>query len=315
MDIKTYEEEYEKVAKALGWAVDKRIAMAVNSFYLIQNHPFQESEHEQTSKIIKKTEGWASPLKSHMHHIVAAFLTVREDDAETGLKKLNMNQQGLNDAGFSKSPYTYLAALLMGEPEEAMRAKALYDQMKEHHKFLTSNEDVPYAVLLGRQAGDPVERAATMNAYYKDLREQGFYMGNDLQWLSQIMTFSNPVYDPKVVGRVLAVHEFFKEQGIKIRTPQYPILGLLAVAEADGKVLQEIADKTNVFEKSKTFKWYKDNAFSTVVQFELKDFIETRDVSAVTFATSLEMLMQAQQAAMMTSINAAIISSTNSSSS
>lgn len=315
MDIKTYESEYEKVAKALGWAVDKRIAIAVNSFYLIQNNPFQEDEHEQTSKTIKKTEGWASPLKSHMHHIVAAFLTVRDDDVETELKKLNMKQQELNDAGFRKSPYTYLAALLMEETGEAGRAKVLYDEMKEHHKFLTSNEDVPYAVLLGRQAGDPLERASTMNAYYKDLREQGFYMGNDLQWLSQIMTFSTAVYDPKVVGRVLAVHEFFKEQRIKIRTQQYPILGLLAVAEADGQVLQGIADKTKIFEQSKTFKWYKDNAFSTVVQFELKDFIETRDVSAVTFATSLEMLMQAQQAAMMASMNAAIISSTNSSSS
>ncbi|WP_256204228.1 hypothetical protein [Planococcus faecalis] len=47
----------------------------------------------------------------------------------------------------------------------------------------------------------------------------------------------------------------------------------------------------------------------------MADNIEVRDVATMTFATSLETLMQAQQAAMMVSINAAIISSSNTSSS
>lgn len=308
MDIKLIEETFDEISKVLGWSVDKRIALAVTNIYLVQNRKFDAAAHQEAAKIIKKNEGWTSPLKSYMHHITAAFLTLQEEDAETGLKMLNEKQQELNQAGFRKTAYTYIAALIMNDVQEAAAAKTLYDEMKEHHKFLTSNEDVPYAVLLGRQEGTAEERAETMNRYYKDLREQGFYMGNDLQWLSQVMTFNSPIYDPKTVGRVVAMRDYFQQEKIKIRGAQYPILGFLAVAKADGPALNTIVDETKKLEQTKLFKWYKDLAFSTAVQFVMRDTIEARDVSAVTFSASLEMLMQAQQAAMMVSVNAAIIS-------
>jgi hypothetical protein len=310
MDIKLMEETFKEVSKTLGWSVDKRIALAVTNFYLTQASGFQKKEHEEAAEIIKKKEGWASPLKYYMHHIAAAFLAM-EGNPDAGLERLNAKQQELNAAGFRKSPYTYLAALLMKDAEDAQNAKNLYDQMKEHHKFLTSNEDVPYAVLLGRREGAAKERAATMNAYYRELREHGFGMGNDLQWLSQIMTFNSSAYDSEMVGRVLAVREVLQHEKIKIRPPQYPILGFLAVAKASGAALQRIVENTRLLEDAKMFKWYKDVAFSTAVQFEMKDSAETKEVSAVTFSTSLETLMQAQQAAMMVSINAAIISSSS----
>lgn len=140
-------------------------------------------------------------------------------------------------------------------------------------------------------------------------------MGNDLQWLSQIMTFDSLAYDPEMVGRVLAIHQFFKEEKIKIRTAQYPILGFLAVTRVDGEALRGIASNTRELEKHKIFRWYKDMAFSTAVQQAMTDSIDAQDIAAMTFSTSLETLMQAQQAAMMVSMNAAIISSTNNSSS
>lgn len=312
MEIKKIEDTLADVSKALGWSVDKRIAIAVANFYLIQGQGFNEKGHMESSKAIKKSEGWASPLKSHMHHIAAAFLTLQEEAPEEGLKKINAWQAELNGAGFRRSPYTYIAAMIVQHPGEAGRAKLLYEEMRQHHKFLTSNEDIPYAVLLGRQEGDIKERAATMNAYYKDLREHGFYMGNDLQWLSQIMTFNSAVYNPEIVGRVVAIRDFFHTEKIKIRGPQYPVLGILAVAEANGQALKDIIEGTRRLEKTKSFKWYKDLAFTTAVQFEMKDIIETQEVSAVAFSTSLEMLMQAQQAAMYSSINAAVIASNSS---
>jgi hypothetical protein len=311
MDIKRIVKMYEEVAKSLGWAVDKRISLAVANLYLTQGQSFPAAAHEEASKAIKKNEGWFSPLQSHMHHIAAAYLTLGPETAETGLKILNGKQQKLNDAGFRKSPYTYLAALLMDGEDDVAKARKLYEEMKSHHKFLTSDEDVPYAVLLGRQGGNDEERAATMNTYYKELREHGFYMGNDLQWLSQIMTFHSTVYDPKVVGRVLAIKEFFQTEKIKIRGTQYPVLGFLAVAEADGRALQDVVEGTRELEKNKLFKWYKDIAFSTAVQYTMRDAAAVRELSNASFSTSLEMLMQAQQAAMMVSINAAVTASNN----
>lgn len=315
MDIKRIEQTFSNVSKTTGWAVDKRIALAVTNIYLSQDQAFDVKKHEAAVEVIKKNEGWTSPLRSYLLHVAAAFMVMKEEAVESSLQLVNQNQKALNDAGFWKTSYTYLAALLMKKPEEAEQARALYEEMKKHHKFLTSNEDIPYAALLGSREGSLEERAATMNRYYRDLREQGFTMGNNLQWLSQIMTFDSPVYDPKIVGKVLAIHQFFKEEKIKISLTQYPVLGFLAVTEIDGKALEGIVENTRELEKNKIFRWYKDMAFSTAVQQVMADNIEVRDVATMTFATSLETLMQAQQAAMMVSINAAIISSSNTSSS
>lgn len=314
MDMKRIEQTFSEVSKTTGWAVDKRIAIAVTNIYLSRNRAFDVQTHEAAVAVIKKSEGWTSPLRSHLLHVAAAFMVIKEEDVESSLKLLNQNQKELNNAGFWKTSYTYLAALLMKKPEEAERTKKLYEEMKKHHKFLTSNEDIPYAALLGSREGLLEERAATMNMYYRDLRERGFTMGNDLQWLSQIMSFDSPDYDPEMVGRVLAIQQFFKDEKIKIRLAQYPILGFLAVTQVDGEALREIAKNTRELEQNKIFRWYKEMAFSTAVQQAMVDNIDVQDISAMTFSTSLETLMQAQQAAMMVSINAAIISTTNNSS-
>lgn len=314
MDMKRIEQTFSEVSKTTGWAVDKRIAIAVTNIYLSRNRAFDVQTHEAAVAVIKKSEGWTSPLRSHLLHVAAAFMVIKEEDVESSLKLLNQNQKELNNAGFWKTSYTYLAALLMKKPEEAERTKKLYEEMKKHHKFLTSNEDIPYAALLGSREGLLEERAATMNMYYRDLRERGFTMGNDLQWLSQIMSFDSPDYDPEMVGRVLAIQQFFKDEKIKIRLAQYPILGFLAVTQVDGEALREIAKNTRELEQNKIFRWYKEMAFSTAVQQTMVDNIDVQDISAMTFSTSLETLMQAQQAAMMVSINAAIISTTNNSS-
>ncbi|WP_251047535.1 DUF4003 family protein [Planococcus sp. ISL-110] len=197
MDIKRIEQAFSEVSKTTGEDVDKRIALAVTNIYLSRDQAFDAEMHERAVGIIKKNEGWTSLLRSHLLHIAEAFMVAKKEDLESSLKLVNQNQKELNNAGFWKTSYTYLAALLMKSPEEA-------------------------------------ERAATMNMYYHDLREQGFTMGNDLQWLSWIMTFDSPAYDPGMVGRVLAIHQLFKDEKIKIRLAQFPILGFLAVTQVGG---------------------------------------------------------------------------------
>ncbi|AIY04324.1 hypothetical protein Plano_0359 [Planococcus sp. PAMC 21323] len=314
MDVKHIEQTFSEVSKTTGWAVDKQIALAVTNIYLARGKQFDAGAHEKAVDIIKKNEGWTSPLRSHLLHSAAAFMVLKEESVESSLKLVNQNQQALNDAGFWKTSYTYLAALLMKNPEEAERIRALYEEMKKHHKFLTSNEDIPYAALLSSREGSIEERAATMNMYYKDLREHGFSMGNDLQWLSQIMTFESPDYDPEIVGKVLAIQHYFKDEKIKIKYAQYPTLGFLAITGIGGNALSEIVSNIRELESNKIFRWYKDMAFSTAVQQTMADNMGARDIAEMAFSTSLEALMQAQQAAMMISFNAAIIAATNNSS-
>ncbi|RAZ67909.1 DUF4003 family protein [Planococcus maitriensis] len=312
MEAKKIEEAYGQVSRALGWATDKQVSLAVTMIYLSRGREFDADAHHEVSQLIKKKEGFMSPLRAHLHHIVAAYLVLGDEPAEDGLVKLNANQQALNDVKFWKSSYTYLAGLMMKSPGEAECARELYDAMKTHHPFLTSSEDIPYVVLLSNREGDIQERAETMNRYYKELRPQGFSAGNHLQWLSQSMTFGSPAFQPEVAGRVIAIRDFLKAEKIKVRGEHYPVLGFLAIAEADGEALAAVVKMFRELEASKLFRWYGWWVLPSAVQLTMAQSVGLRESEASVFAASVELLMQAQQAAMMLGMSAVIASSNNS---
>lgn len=312
MEAKKIEETYGRVSKALGWAADKQVSLAVTMIYLSRGREFDADAHHEVSQLIKKKEGFTSPLRAHLHHIVAAYLVLGDDPAEVGLAKLNANQQALNNSKFWKSAYTYLAGLMMESPEQAERSRELYNAMKTYHPFLTSSEDIPYVALLSNREGEVRERAETMNRYYKELRTQGFSAGNHLQWLSQVMTFDSSAFQPEVAGRVIAIRNFLKAENIKVRGEHYPLLGFLAIANADGAALAAVVKTARALEASKLFRWYGVWVLPSAVQLTMAESVELRESEAAVFSASVEMLMQAQQAAMMLGMSAVIASSNNS---
>lgn len=312
MEVKKIEETYGQVSKALGWATDKQVSLAVTMMYLSRGSEFDADAHLEVSQLIKKKEGFTSPLRAHLHHIATAYLVLGDEPAEDGLAELNANQQALNNSKFWKSAYTYLAGLMMDSPEQAGRTRELYNEMKTYHPFLTSSEDIPYVALLSNREGDVRERAETMNRYYKELRTQGFSAGNHLQWLSQVMTFDSPAFQPEVAGRVVAIRDFLKAENIKVRGEHYPMLGFLAIANADGQALAAVVEMARALDASKLFRWYGGWVLPSAVQLTMAESVELRESEAAVFSSSVEMLMQAQQAAMMLGMSAVIASSNNS---
>ena len=63
-----------------------------------------------------------------------------------------------------------------------------------------------------------------------ELRQFNFWVGNELQWLSQILTFHSAEYVEQLVPYIVELRKQLNEQGIKIKQTHYPILGFLAVA-------------------------------------------------------------------------------------
>ncbi len=238
--------------------------------------------------------------------MMAAFLQNEHKDASIMVDNLLLKQDTLKAAGFKTNVYSYLAAVLMTDDanHEASQAKHLYDEMKSHHRFLTQPDDVPYAVMLGRMPGDPKERALTMNRYYTELRSQGFYMGNELQWMSQILTFKSPTYNANTVTQAVQVRDQLKSAKIKIKSMHYVMVGFLAALEIKEEALEHIIETYRELETMKLFNWYKDMILSIAVQLETKHMIDNEDVTSVSFATTIEMMMQAQQAAMVATMAA-----------
>ncbi len=312
------ETTYEKVKSLAGWTVDKNVVLTITSYYVTSEREFDAQSLSRVMDELKSRSGWLSPLRGNLLPMMAAFLDRPGADIDKEVSRLFAKQQVLKGLGFRNTIHSYLAALLVtNNPElyenEARQAKRLYDAIKKQHFFLTSDDDYAYAVLLGKRGADPIEHAKSMRVYYDALRTEGFRSGNELQWLSQVMTYIQIKFDPQLVARAAEVLLHFKKD-VKVRPVHYPMIGFLTVFGINDAELKNIVELTHSLEESKPFKWNREMALSIAIGYIMHKLTESAEAASVSLATSVELIIQAQQAIMAATIAAMVASSTSSSS-
>lgn len=311
---------YEKVKSLAGWTVDKDVVLTITSYYVTSEREFDAESLSRAMDAIKEKTGWFSPLRGNLLPMIAAFLDKPGVDIEQEVARLFDKQRILRAVSFRNTIHSYLAALLMTNDadlydDEARQAKALYGEMKKQHYFLTSDDDYAYAVLLGNRGYNPIEHAKSMRMYYDALRKEGFRGGNELQWMSQVMTYVKASFDPAFVSSAIEILDQFKRQ-TKVRPLHYPMIGFLTVFEVQGNDLQRVIDLTLSLEESKILKWKREMALSIAIGYVMHELTEKGETANISLATSVELIIQAQQAVMAATIAAmAASTSTNSSNS
>lgn len=309
---------YEKVKSLAGWTVDKDVVLTITSYYVTSEREFDAESLSRAMDAIKEKTGWFSPLRGNLLPMIAAFLDKPGVDIEQEVSRLFDKQRILRAVSFRNTIHSYLAALLMTNDadlydDEARQAKALYGEMKKQHYFLTSDDDYSYAVLLGNRGYNPIEHAKSMRMYYDALRKEGFRGGNELQWMSQVMTYVKAEFDQAFVSRASEILDQFKRQ-TKVRPLHYPMIGFLTVFEVQGNDLQRVIDLTLSLEESKILKWKREMALSIAIGYVMHELAENGEAASISLATSVELIIQAQQAVMAATIAAmAASTSTNSS--
>lgn len=312
------ETTYDKVKSLAGWSVDKNVVLTITSYYVTAEKEFDAVDFNRAVAALKERAGWFSPLRGHLLPMMAAFLTQSDDSIDEEADRLMDKQRVLKQAGFRNTIHSYLAAVLMdNDPtrfqEEAVRAKKLYDAMKKQHYFLTSDDDYAYAVLLGKMEKEPMEHAKAMRTYYDALHEEGFKTGNELQWLSQVMTYMDIEFRPQLVQRAWEVFGKLREK-LKAKPVHYPMIGFLTVFDVEDEAIGEIIKLAKELEQSKRFKWNKEMALSVAIGHVMHRMTERADQVSVSLAASVEMILQAQQAVMAATVAAVAASSAASSS-
>lgn len=312
------ETTYDKVKSLAGWSVDKNVVLAITSFYVTAGREFNAVDFNCAMEALKAKAGWFSPLRGNLLPMMAAFLTQAGPSINDEVDRLMEKQRVLKQAGFRNTIHSYLAALLMdNEPsryaEEADRAKRLYDAMKKKHFFLTSDDDYAYAMLLGKSDEDPDMHAEAMRTYYDALRAKGFKSGNELQWMSQVMTYMDIQFEQKRVDRATELFDAFRRD-LKAKPVHYPMIGFLAAFEVQDKKIEEIIILTEQLERSKRFKWNREMALSVAIGHVMHHLTENGQQMSVSMAASVEMILQAQQAVMAATVAAVVASSATSSS-
>ncbi|WP_320940164.1 DUF4003 family protein [Lysinibacillus capsici] len=322
MDYVMIENEFvntvEDVSKAAGWTVDRKIVLAIASTFVASGKTFDATKYKNVLQEMKKQSSWLSPLRTTVGYSIAANL-MEQGDAEKAVKNLLTNVSILKQAKFRSGNFSYIGAQFLTEDEQdkkthAQAARALFDAIRKHHQFLTSYEDIPYAILLSSPSDDVELRADTMNRYYKELRTYNFNAGNELQWLSQVLTFLSSKFDGQLVPDVVTLRDGLKKQNVKVKAMHYPLLGFLAILNLNKAQLQGLIDLYNELKDMKLLKWHREFVLFMAVQIAIYDMAKVQKSLSMTIMSSIELLIQAQQAAMIAAVSAAAIASSSSSS-
>lgn len=295
--IQLFENNYKKIVNYVSWTVDKRILLMLSSFYTSRHEEFNALSFQEVINVIKQEAHWLSaPRTNQLLQYTYAMHFSKNDNKTAAIQEVLQNFEILRAEKFANTAYTYIAALFLkdsNKEQQAKNARILYKEMQKKHKFLTSYDDIPIAVMLSSNGiSDAEDRANTMRLYYDDLRKAKFSQGNELQALSQLLTFPSAAYNNQLIAYVVQIKETLEEHGIKIKPTMYTQFGFLAFMGINNEKLLELVALYEAFTKKKFFKWYKNEAFGIAVQ-QLIPTID-RSKSEMLSIVSLEMLLQMQ---------------------
>ncbi|MBS4218085.1 DUF4003 domain-containing protein [Bacillus sp. FJAT-49711] len=309
--IDNYIQIFEQLKKEMKWKVtDSKMLMMIAALYAMNRKNFQFDRFFTIAEKIKSRAGYFSYMRSESRYTAAAILEVNYDDPESKVSSLFELYEEMIKEKFNRGIFTYVSASVLlqiaGDHDYhslILKARETYDAMKKEHPFLTSAEDYPLSVLL---ASEKSEDIIQRNEYfYNKLNQNGFYKGNNLQFLSHILSLNNEEPETSILSRAIFVFDSFKDKGIKQKVMYYPVMGMLALLPEDEINMDIITSVFDRLNQEKHFKWQKDINLILAVSFYVKDKLKQPGLTETSLYTTIETILQAQQAAMAASVAAA----------
>ncbi len=316
-------EIFDQLKAKLKWKVsDQRVLMMAASMYVINGKTFDYGKFVRLADYIKQEVGIFSSLKSQSRFTIAAMLDVRFANPREKFQELRRIYKRLIETGFRRGIFTYISAMVLlshakenGDfSDDILKTDAMFQKMKDEHSFLTSSSDYPLAALLAQNDGTVTELTDRTEAYYERLNKQGFRKGNDLQFLSHILTLDEHVDVDLLVERTSYIHQAFGQAGIKQKTKFYPEMGMLALLPEELVELDVISQIIEELNKHKSFRWQKDITTILAINLFMSDKLADSSLLETSLYTTMETVIQAQQAAMLAAVAGASAAAASSSS-
>lgn len=301
MDITLMERNTEVLRQTAGKWVDKRLVLLTAAQFAARNELINGQEYMNFSVKLKKAGSFFSPLRT-IHFPMAGLLLAKEGDPDEMITHLQKRYETLRSAGLRSSPYTYIAAFLLDSSTHPERIKNIYNEMKRFHVFLTSNEDYPAAVVMANRSESVTDLVDASEAYYRFFNNHGFWKGNDLQFLANMLA-ANGLYNEKTAEAVLNVKQEFEKNGLKIKGMHYPAVGMMALSDN----IEECVQTALALRHSPALKWSKEMAVTLASIFASQAMIE----SAAGLTAAVQAMIQSQQAVMAASTASAVAASSS----
>jgi len=261
---------------------------------------------------LKQRTGMFSKFRGTNSLVWLSFLDAKYEDVAPAIDEALRLDQLLDRKHFRYStlrPFIASQLLNVDDPERRLdEATSLYQTFKQHHPWLTSEEDLLSALVLVQAFDDHSALNERIEAYYETLKVH-VSRSNELQFVSHLLTFSE--LDPTdAVTRFLDWRERLQRQKITVRNEHLPPLALLTiVTEPTDETVQAVVDI--VVAETEKQRWFNTHALTIALQLVAADTI-TEEASELLLHGTFAHLLAMQQAAT-AAATVAVISSTSSS--
>ena len=221
------------------------------------------------NKGLKDNSPWHWSVSPLVQFPVGAILYQHGDTATQFLRELVRVRKLFRNAKLHRAfTFELLAVLILRlqaggkliDQRTIHRFKAIYDEMKRHHRWLTGPDDFPACAILTGQSGTPRAIGEGIEAVYGELAHQGFAKSNQLQTVANMMYLA-PGSAREVAARAAAFKTRFKEHKVRVYQRDWDELAMLSIlGEQPAPVVkrvvairEELAEIRPRIEKATTF--------------------------------------------------------------
>lgn len=194
---------------------------------------------KECEKIFKEETGVMSDFRSNVKIPVICKMLL-SGDPRGYIQRVNKIYKMLKEKKWSGNEYKILAALVIYDHAAESEyqkyvdiASDIFVRMKEQHRFLTSDEDIPFSAILATSGISPDKLVVDMEACYELLHKK-FHDNNAVQSLSQVLSLSDLTPEEKC-ERIGIIYEALKEAGHRFGTG-YELATLGTLAQLDNPV-------------------------------------------------------------------------------
>ncbi|WP_214817878.1 DUF4003 family protein [Exiguobacterium sp. s59] len=307
-----YVEALDAIKEATKWELtdDFRRLMAIH--YAIHDTPFEASRFSIARDTLKQKTKMFSKFRGSQNLVWLSFLDAKYEDIGTAIDEALRLDTLLDRKHFrfsSLRPFLANQLINVEDPERRLdEATDLYQTFKQHHPWLTSEEDLLSSLVLVQAFDDVIDLNERIEQHYTLLKDR-LPKSNELQLVSHLLTFSDSSAE-EAVSRLLAWKSHLDEIQISIRREHLPALALLSiVAEPNADVIHAIQEIVNA-EKEKQ-RWSNTHSVLVALQLVAADHITGEANDLLLHGTFAHLL--AMQQAMTAATTAAVIASTSSS--
>jgi len=274
---------------------------------------------------LRREAGWFSSLPSQMRFVVGAMLVLHQDTAADFLREVDRVREWFRAVrlrrGYAYEMMSVLILRIQAEKQPIQQAtverlKAIYDQMKRYHWWLTGSDDLPACAILTGQKETPEHIGLAVEKIYRAIDERGFAKGNPLQTAANILYLA-PLDSENIASRFADLANEFRAASVSIWQSDYDELAILSFLDHPAlrivdrvlqhrKAMEELRPRPD---RSLTF-----NLASSITFLEL--FQLDQDLKTITDAKALldmQAVINAQQAAIAASASVAATSAAASS--